>query len=115
MRLNSIAVGIGVTLGWVAVATASATASTVYSGANYSYTTNNNSQAVICDQEADGDTAYVKGAQGTGATFRIDDLDGSSGGCWKNTTPFPSNVQLHITCQDWNNRPDPCGPTSYHF
>lgn len=115
MRLKSIAVGIGMTLGWVAVATASATAGTVYSGANYSYTTNSNSQAVICDQEADGDTAYVKGSQGNGLPFRVDDLDGSSGGCWQNNTPFPTNVQLHITCQDWNNRPDPCSSYSRHW
>jgi len=87
-------------------------AGTAYQGADFSYVDNNNRNAVICDQEADGRTAYTSGSSLAGNGFRVNDQDGSSGYCWFKT--IDSGVANHITCEDINNWPDACGARSYH-
>lgn len=89
-----------------------ASATVVYSGNDYSYTTNSNTRPTICDREADARTAYVKGVSIAGNSFRMEDRDGSSGSCWY--TQLNSGVSWHNTCEDVNNWPDACGNRSYH-
>jgi hypothetical protein len=106
---------IGIALAGAALAvTASspAWAGTVYQGSDYSYVTNSNRNATICDKEADARTAYTSGASIAGYGFRVNDQDGSSGYCWYKT--IDSGVANHITCEDINNWPDACGSRSYH-
>lgn len=91
---------------------APAVAGTVDAGADYSYVSGDNTQPTICDQEADGNTAYAKGSSIAGNSFRVNDLDGSSGSCWYET--WESGVSWHQTCEDRNNAFDHCGDTSYH-
>ena len=97
----------------LAVAASSpAWAGTAYEGSDYSYVDNGNRNAVICDREADGRTAYTSGVSVAGNGFRVNDQDGSSGYCWYKT--IDSGVRNHVTCEDINNYPDACGPRSYH-
>lgn len=80
-------------------------------GADYSYVPDN-TKPTICDQEADANTAYVKGYSIAGNSFRVEDQDGSSGYCWYQT--YPSGVAWHQTMEDINNAPDYEGNISYH-
>jgi len=112
MQTIKAAKSLGVAAVLVAAGAGPAWAGTVFQGNDYSYVDNGNRNAVICDQEADGRTAYVKGVTLAGNSFRVDDLDGSSGSCWYQT--YQSGVAWHETCEDINNAPDDCGNRSYH-
>jgi hypothetical protein len=88
-------------------------AGTAYQGADYSYSTDSNRRAVVCDKEADGRTAYVHYStwESTSTIRRVNDLDGSSGYCWQGPQ-YASGIYKHRTCEDINNAPDACSEYS---
>lgn len=77
------------------------------------WTSNSHTRLLINDGEADGDTAYSKGRAGNGSSVRVNDLDGSGNSAWYITVN--TAVQRHATCENWNNRPDPCSGWVYNF
>jgi hypothetical protein len=103
---------------WIAILAVAlagnAFAGTAWQGDDYSYGASYNQRCVICDGEADGNTAYVAFQSYEGNWYRVEDLDGSSGSCWWNSNPVASGVYRHRTCEDRNNWPDPCSEHSYH-
>ena len=100
---------------WVTMMGGVAFGATIKQGSDYSYSTSSNRKAVICDQEADARTAYVKYEAGDLNQGRINDQDGSSGSCWQNANDVPSSIRYHRTCEDINNRPDACSKWDQHF
>ena len=81
-------------------------------GQDYSQDYDYERRVKICDQEADGNTAYVlfqpNGADGI---LRINDGNGAASPCYGSYQYV--HIYKHKACENVNNWPDHCGPYVY--
>lgn len=99
--------------GIVASTPMSALAVFSYYGANYSFDYSQKTAITVCDNESDGDGAYVKFVvNGSGSTLQNSDPNGSSDGCG-GSTGWSNGIFSHQTCEDQAWQPDPCGAKVY--
>lgn len=81
-----------------------------YDEYDYSYNTYDHLRAGICDQESDGNGAYVLfTVVNSYDTYRVNDANGSQPPCYLSSY-FYSGIDAHRACENINNWPDHCGP-----
>jgi len=98
---------------WVAALGGAAQAAQVYQGDDYSYGTDANRRLAVCDREADGRGVHADGYSFSGASLRVDDLDGMGGFCWE-SGQISSGLASHRTVEEINNWPDAKSGWSNH-
>ncbi|MDQ5819917.1 MAG: hypothetical protein M3540_00555 [Actinomycetota bacterium] len=86
-----------------------------YYGANYSFDFNNTTGVTICDQETDGDGAYVRYYRANSQYNSVSDANGSQPGCSSSTNGQGiSPITQFRTCEDHAFASDGCGSWRYH-
>lgn len=108
--ITRAAVAVGI---WAFTLAGAAQASYVYQGNDFSYGTDLNRRAVICDQETDSHGTHADANSFAGNSYQVDDLDGAGGECFE-TGRMSSGLAKHRTVEELSWRPDAKSGWSYH-
>jgi hypothetical protein len=115
--MNGISRGVlGVTVVGFLLAPVSAMAGAIYQGSDYSYTTDSNRKAVICDQESDGNGVHVDyNSTFQARAYRFDETGGAGSACDTSSQVLDlAAIWRHRTVEEQAWEPDAASDYHYH-
>ena len=94
----------------------SAVAGNIYQGSDYSYTTDSNRKAVVCDQEADSNGVHVDyNSTFQMRAYRFDETGGAGSGCDTSDRVLDlAAIWRHRTVEEQSWEPDAMSDYHYH-